>query len=309
MADPAKDMGAPARPIPSRRGILSAAEIEALLRPDLSDLEEAAPPPALTAPLAPASFEAEGEPADGARWAARITLALRGEAGLEAAARGGHARRRPFAEAADTLPDGAAVFFGRGRLVQGVLALDRQSAARLIDQACGGLDVAAAPRARALTAVDAAILRALMRPVVEAVAPDAEILRIETTKAYVRALAPPGPATVIDFELTVQQASGAAVLIVADPPDEAAASPSADGAASGGKLSAALVARIASLSVPVSRLSDLKPGDTLLLGVPPDQPVALLSGDRDGPLAAEGEIGRKGGKIAVRISRRGPALR
>ena len=49
-------------------------------------------------------------------------------------------------------------------------------------------------------------------------------------------------------------------------------------------------------------------GSTLLLGVPADQPVELLSGGRAGPVIAEGQIGRKGSKMAVRITRRLPGF-
>ncbi|MEM9225982.1 MAG: FliM/FliN family flagellar motor C-terminal domain-containing protein, partial [Pseudomonadota bacterium] len=64
---------------------------------------------------------------------------------------------------------------------------------------------------------------------------------------------------------------------------------------------AVLTARIARLSVPLSRLTNLKAGSTLLLGLPADQPVEVLSGGRDGPVAFEGEVGRKGNRMAVRI--------
>ena len=47
----------------------------------------------------------------------------------------------------------------------------------------------------------------------------------------------------------------------------------------------------------------------LLLGLPADQPVELLTGGRDGAVVAEGEIGRKGNRMAVRINRRTALLR
>mgnify|MGYP005727223409 FL=1 len=74
-------------------------------------------------------------------------------------------------------------------------------------------------------------------------------------------------------------------------------------------MTAVLTARVASLSVPLSRLADLKPGSTLLLGLPADQPVELLTGGRDGAVVAEGEIGRKGTRMALRINRRTALLR
>ncbi|HAO35151.1 MAG TPA: hypothetical protein DEB28_16690, partial [Hyphomonas sp.] len=55
--------------------------------------------------------------------------------------------------------------------------------------------------------------------------------------------------------------------------------------------------------------ANLKPGSTLLLGLPADQPVELLTGGRDGAVVAEGEIGRKGNRMAVRINRRTALLR
>jgi len=74
-------------------------------------------------------------------------------------------------------------------------------------------------------------------------------------------------------------------------------------------VSAVVTARIARISVPLSRLSSLKPGSVMPLGLPTDQPVELLSGGRDGQVIAEGEIGRKGKRIAVRVSKCSPALK
>ncbi|MEL7540360.1 MAG: FliM/FliN family flagellar motor switch protein, partial [Pseudomonadota bacterium] len=69
-------------------------------------------------------------------------------------------------------------------------------------------------------------------------------------------------------------------------------------------VTAIATARLASLSVPLSRVTALKAGSTLLLGLPPDQPVELLSGDRDGTPAYEGRMGRKGDKVAIKISKK-----
>ncbi|MEZ5997638.1 MAG: FliM/FliN family flagellar motor C-terminal domain-containing protein [Hyphomonas sp.] len=128
------------------------------------------------------------------------------------------------------------------------------------------------------------------------------------------ALARPGSAEIIDFDVRVESGTFAARLILAgdglfdDPPAEAPAvalaAPKAAPAAAQGNLTVVLTARVASLSVPLSRLSDLTPGSTLLLGVPADQPVELLSGGRDGPVVAEGQIGRKGNRMALKITRR-----
>ena len=71
-----------------------------------------------------------------------------------------------------------------------------------------------------------------------------------------------------------------------------------------GQMMTELTARIASLNVPVSQLSDLKPGSVLLLGVPTDQPVDLLTGGHSGDVVAQGDVGRRGNKIAIRVSKR-----
>ena len=73
-------------------------------------------------------------------------------------------------------------------------------------------------------------------------------------------------------------------------------------------VTAVLTARLASLTVPLSRITELKAGATLLLGLPADQPVELLSGGRDGQLAFEGRMGRKSNKVAVKITKRSRTL-
>ena len=82
----------PERPIPTARGVLSAAEIEALLRPDLDDMPEPDPEPEqITAmpvaelPAKPAATPTELSE-DARRIASRLSLALRDGCGLKAAA-------------------------------------------------------------------------------------------------------------------------------------------------------------------------------------------------------------------------------
>ncbi|MEO1554335.1 MAG: FliM/FliN family flagellar motor C-terminal domain-containing protein, partial [Pseudomonadota bacterium] len=69
-------------------------------------------------------------------------------------------------------------------------------------------------------------------------------------------------------------------------------------------MTAILTARLASLTVPLSRLTELKAGSTLLLGLPADQPVELLSGGRDGKPVFEGAMGRKSNQMAVKLTKR-----
>ena len=69
-------------------------------------------------------------------------------------------------------------------------------------------------------------------------------------------------------------------------------------------LETALSVRLVRLTVPASKLAALKPGQLLLLGVPTDQPVELISGRGDTKrVHAEGRMGRLGGRKAVKISR------
>ena len=182
----------------------------------------------------------------------------------------------------------------------------------LIETACGARERGGA--ARPLSPIDLALLEALVRPLAQGVASELSFSGLETELAYAAAVAPPSEALVTEFSMRVQTETFRAQLIVAG----SIASPAKPDAGQGpvtvnahpaqGALSATLTVRVASLAVPLSKLSGLKPGATLLLGVPADQPVELISGGEGGVLAAEAEIGRRGGRIALRITRRGPAL-
>ena len=181
-----------------------------------------------------------------------------------------------------------------------MLLLRADLATGLIQLACGGvsLDEMAA---HTLGATDAGILRALLSPAADAFGTDIVLHRVEHRPDYAAAFSPAGLAQAVELEIALGEAAFRGALIVSEP-DARAAPAEAQGA-----MTAVLTARVASLSVPISHINRLKPGDTLVLGLKPDQPVSLLSGGRDGPLAAEGEIGRKGGKMAVRLVTRGPS--
>ena len=322
------------------RGRLSAAEIEALLRPDLSDM---GPEPGKTAdapqsitPREITTFETDNKQAKTAqpqdmrearRLAARLSLALRRDCGLKAAATPTLSCKTSFSEALGTPGKGSAIacYAGPDGEIAAMLVLSPPLTDTLIDTACGGQAAPGGrPTKRALTPMDAALLEGLVRPLGSAIAGGLTFARVETDPDFAAALAPPVEALVIALDVRVGGQVLPAVLILSDDDlfetaqaVEAPASLLADiqrpgqiqpisGAAA---VTAVLTARIASLSVPLSQLSDLKAGSTLLLGVPADQPVELLSGGREGVTAAEGRIGRKGGKMAVRITRKGPALR
>ena len=318
----------PERPIPTARGVLSAAEIEALLRPDLDDMPEPDPEPEqITAmpvaelPAKPAATPTELSE-DARRIASRLSLALRDGCGLKAAAIARASARGDFDQglATDCAGRGAAIacFSAPGGEIAAMLVLSGPLANALIETACGGKPGEAS--SRPLTPMDSALLEGLVRPLGSAIAPALKFSRIETDAEFAAALAGPGMASILDLDVRVDEARLPARLILAEddlcdvssdpaPVRKPARPVAAEPAAGAGAMTAVLTARVASLSVPLSRLADLKPGSTLLLGLPADQPVELLTGGRDGAVVAEGEIGRKGTRMALRINRRTALLR
>lgn len=310
----------PDRPLPTSRGLLTPAEIEALLRPDLSDLPpepEAAPPPVPRAvndfAPPPAADTAQDQDA-GRRLAARLSLAMRESFGLPVAAMVSATRRAAFDQAlSQTRIAGPAFacFATRSGDVGAVLVLPAGFAQLLIETACGAQGRAGPPRP--LSPIDVALLDALLRPLGSAIAPGLTFSGLETEAVFAASIAPPGEAFVADLSLRVQGHAFDAHLLLTAPlaglDAPAVPSPAAPSASPiHGALAAVLTVRVASLAVPLSRLSGLKPGATLLLGIPADQPVELVTGGEGGLLAAEAEIGRRGNRVALRITRRGPAL-
>lgn len=281
------------------RAMLSKEEIEALLRPDLSDMDGDSPKMVEAKPIP--SFAVSDELKERAqKLTADLSLALRSRCSIEAAARPLGARMQRFADAASSLAqDSAIMCFGpRSKGVSAMLVMEPALANGLVEIAFGGRPDPHSPALRKLTALDAEMIFEMLAPAAAAFGAETAAARVETRMNYAAALAPPGQAVVLDMAVTLGDLETRATLIVSEPgsvPGEAAQRvPERE-------MTAVVTARLASLSVPASRISRLKPGDTLLLGLPPDQPVSLLSGGRDGKLAAEGDIGRKGGSMAVRI--------
>ena len=155
-----------------------------------------------------------------------------------------------------------------------------------------------------LSAIDCALLEQLLIPFGRAVDKTYSLQAIETDVSYVSSLLPVSDVTVSEFLLEAPGLHSELAVIEGQFTDLDAHHPGlADGAQSAG-VTAVLTARLASLTVPLSRLTELKAGSTLLLGLPPDQPVELLSGGRDGTPAFEGVMGRKGTRMAVKLTRR-----
>ncbi|MBR9806836.1 MAG: hypothetical protein GYB49_06420 [Alphaproteobacteria bacterium] len=338
----------PERPLPTSRGVLSPAEIEALLRPNLDDMPDIPEEPEVTSDKPIPDFEPPAQPRlrpvaaapvaadiseEARRLAARLSLALRDGCGLKAAAtvRAGSTGSFDQALYPGSAPAGSAIacFAAPGGEIAAMMVLSAPLVSALIETACGGKPGGQGEqeeRVRQLTLLDTALLEALVRPLGPAIAPALRFARIETDEEFAAALANPGDASILDLDVRVETVRMTARLILAEDdlfdaseapaartrtvqaesaPVETTPEPKAAPAA----MTAVLTARIASLSVPMSRLANLKAGSTLLLGVPADQPVELLTGGRDGPVAAEGQIGRKGNRMALRITRRTQILR
>ena len=310
----------PERPFPTGRGVLTADEIEALLRPDLPE-----PPRApVTRPRDVPDLTPVDEPRLSQEMAERLTarmgLTVHQATGLGLAFDVLETRQTAMRVALPVPETGAAYacFASADGDVAAVLCLSAFAASTLVDASCGASAATLkSVRPRLLTEIDTALLGRALAPLASLL-PGTTLQCLESRAAFTLSILPPGEGIVLDLSLRLDTVSACASLVLADHMAEQLVGrlgPSkADPATpiSGerrGELTALLTARIASLSVPVSRLANLTPGDTLLLGLPADEPVQLLSGGRDGLVAAEGEVGRKGKRMAVRIRRRGPALR
>lgn len=294
--------------LPTTRGILSKAEIEALLRPNLPKINDSEAAPESPAPV---KFDADfgtqpsGPDEDARQIAARLSLLFGHVAGLKAAVRAEASHPACSLESELKTQAGQSAAFACFAPEDGdvahVLAIPGRLAEQLVSFACGGRGSADAG-GRTLSAIDCALLEQLVAPLSKAFAPDCRLVCIETDAAYTASIVADDKAHHRAF--SVEMETGAASLdLFSIAKLRLAGKPQVNAPANKPPMTALLTARIASLSVSVSRLAQMKPGDTLLLGLPADQPVELLSGGRDGVPAFEGEIGRKGDRMAVRVSR------
>lgn len=294
--------------LPTPRGVLSKAEIQALLRPEIPTINDDDAVPAERPLDTNRDFASAGQRSDpeARRLAARLSLALGQVASLKAAVTSsGRTHFEAFAQTTASRSFGAGtafVCFGfpNGEVTH-MLSLSPQLTNQLISGACGGRPGDTA-NIRELSAIDCALLEQLIAPVHSVFSPDARIVGIETERDYVAALMASEDGEEFTFNVRAGTDTSKLQLIRLKQSPQAAETPETSGRKK--SMTAILTARIASLSVPVSKVSALKPGDTLLLGLPSDQPVELLSGGRDGPLAFEGQIGRKGNRMAVKVRRK-----
>ncbi len=301
------------RPLQNKGNVLTQAEIEALLRPNLPDDIGLPLEPERIEPRPSAQFDdTQPNPATDAMrqtaglLAARLSLSLGQSSGIKAAI--GLRDVQPVQTS--KLPElmtgkaGAVACFGANETDTSVLiCLPGPLADALIAQACGARgSTGRIGDGWTLSAIDCALLEQLLGPVAAALGAGLSLQAIETDVPYVTSLLPAGEVTIAEYSVEAQGLrSELAVITIA-----AGAITTAPPAALRGTtpMTAVVTARIASLSVPLSHLTSLKAGSTLLLGLPSDQPVEVLSGGRDGPVAFEGQVGRKGNKVAVKITRK-----
>ena len=293
---------------PSARGVLSKDEIEALLRPNLPKInEQEAVSQEAEQPFARSFGESASKSAEGNRLASRLTLLFAQATGLKAAFRFVSEQAFESFETASAAPGpmGAVSYISFGNDEDAITHIFELPAAlgnALVSHACGGTFALSDDMAsRELSAIDCALIEQLLSPLRCAFGSDTKFLGIETDPGYVASLVPDQPGHEMRFDTKVARENVQVRLHVMS--EGRAVSSRRAAVSTPGKrpVSALLTARMASLSVPVSQLSNLKRGDTLLLGLPADQPVELLSGGRDGVPAFEGDIGRKGKNMAVRI--------
>ncbi|MEM9667512.1 MAG: FliM/FliN family flagellar motor switch protein [Pseudomonadota bacterium] len=294
--------------LPSSRGVLTAAEIEMLLRPDLPDEIESEP--ADVSERAIDQFEtAEVDvlQEQAIQLAAKLTLAARKNCNIEVIFAPSRVHSCDFNRTIVSA-NREMLFLMMQRndgIISAVLGLDKALAAALIDKLYGGNvaeGLSAKDRPRDFSALDKRILQDVLDPITRYLDPELKIGFIETDSEAASALVAPGDAMMADLTCNVGMQTGRALFAKAHDVEEEPRAAMANG--SFDKMQTVLIARIASLEVPVSRLANLKAGSTLLLGLPTNQKVELLSGSRSGPVVAEGDVGRKGNRMAVRLSER-----
>lgn len=296
---------------PTSRGVLTADEIAALLRPKPSEgaLTDIPPVPQSVTPKPGEVFDdAPTLPADGhpdPALAARLSMALGKGTGIKAAITATQTATLPRSDLAGLLHGKSSAIACLGETeteIRAFVCLPPDLADSIIAKACGATgSTGRIGDGWTLSAIDCALLEQLLEPFGGAVGTDLKLQAIETDIPFVASLLPVDAVTVTEFRIEAPGLHSDLAVIEGqfdDAPDVIEPAPVS------APVTAITTARLASLSVPLSRVTALKAGSTLLLGLPPDQPVELLSGDRDGTPAYEGRMGRKGDKVAIKISKK-----
>lgn len=298
---------------PSARGVLTADEIEALLRPKPSQGALDMPPvePQSVAPRETVLFDQDDTDADtqvakqSPIMAARIAMALGKGTGIKAAVNVSETATIARADLPGLLngKSSAVACLGSSESeIHALVCLPPQLADAIIAKACGARGATGRiGDGWSLSAIDCALLEQLLEPFGDAVLTGLKLQAIETDIPYVSSLLPAHEVTVTEFSVEAAGLHSELALIET----RVDASTDADiSEPTSAPVTAIATARLASLSVPLSRVTALKAGSTLLLGLPPDQPVELLSGGRDGTPAYEGRMGRKGNKVAIQVTKK-----
>lgn len=309
--------------IPNVRNLLSSEEIEALLRPDLPDTFPEEIQPDSIRPKPVDAFDDMTPTPDrdyAARLAARLSLSLSKGAGFKAALHLDKVTHLSTTHIAGELQEccqAIACFGTSDQDVDAMVCLPAQMADAIIAQACGArVSTGRLGDGWTLSAIDCALLHQLLLELGSAFEPGMHLQAIETNIPYVTSLIPEGE---IELATYAVEAPGLQTQLhivrprhmglEATRPAPAQELLLAGGSGTGATaipVTALVTARMARLSVPLSHVSNLKAGSTLLLGLPVDQPVEVLSGDRHGSLVFEGKLGRNGNQVAVKITRRIP---
>ena len=303
-------------PPPNTRNVLSPAEIEALLRPVLpkSALDPAPPEPQQIEPKPTPVFEASLAPTPpefdhaAQRVGAQIARALASGAGVKAAL-------SIAAQALMARADLPGLMQGKSSAIacvgpsetdiRALICIPPLLADAIIAKACGARgSTGRIGDGWSLSAIDCALLEQLLTGFGAAIGKGFRLQAIETDVAYVASLLPVSEVTVCEFAVEAPGLRSELAVIEGQFPDQETEPPAPEAGTTPEDMTAILTARLASLTVPLSRLTELKAGSTLLLGLPADQPVELLSGGRDGKPVFEGVMGRKGNQMAVKLTKR-----
>ncbi len=306
---------------PSSRGVLTAAEIEALLRPKSAQtsLEDAPEPPQNIEPKAPENFETPLPQASpehdqrAQRLASRLALALGSGAGVKAAITVSGLADIPRTELSGLMQgkSSAVACIGPSETdIRALICLPPSLADAIIAKACGARgSTGRLGDGWSLSAIDCALLEQLLVPFGSAVQKDFHLQAIETDAAYVSSLLPVEQVQVSEFSVEAPGVHSELAVIEGEPVDGDVSERDAQTPLTSPDVTAVLTARLATLTVPLSRITELKAGSTLLLGLPADQPVELLSGGRDGTAAFEGRMGRKSNKVAIQVTKKNRSFR
>lgn len=297
---------------PTARGVLSAEEIEALLRPTLPQgaLEEPPIAPESITPKQTENFSdaAAPEPYSPASQAqaARMAMALGKGTGIKAAISPSQFATVERSALVGMLhgKSSAVACLGMSESdIRVLVCLPPKLADAIIAKACGGSGATGRiGNGWTLSAIDCVLLEQLLEPIAEAVRPGLQLQTIETDMPFVANLLPVQYVKITEFAVEAAGLHSELAVIQGDWGEHGETETRAPEQSA--PVTALATARLARLSVPLSRITALKAGSTLLLGLPPDQPVELLSGGRDGTPAYEGQMGRKGNKVAIKISKK-----